>query len=52
MDRGAWRATVRRVVTSWTRLKQLSMRATYQWYAAINTLFLRHLLRVCSVLGI
>ena len=24
MDRGAWWATVRRVATSWTRLKQLS----------------------------
>ena len=27
MDRGAWRATVRRVAKSWTQLKRLSMHA-------------------------
>ena len=28
MDRGAWWATVHRVIKSWTRLKQLSMQST------------------------
>ena len=29
MDRGAWWATVHRVIKSWTRLKQLSMQSTH-----------------------
>ena len=32
MDRGAWRATVRRVTQSWTQLKQLSMYADIAHY--------------------
>jgi len=29
LDRGAWQATVHRVAKSWTRLKQLSMKASF-----------------------
>ena len=40
MDRGAWRATVQRIMQSWTRLKQLSMHACTPapWWISIEYL--------------
>ena len=36
MDRGVWRAIVRRVAKSWTQLKQLSMQAYVYIYITEN----------------
>ena len=40
MDRGAWRATAHRVLKSWTRLKQLSMRAQASSKSPVQSFYL------------